>query len=273
VEVARVTHGDRVTALAWSPDGRLLPTGSDDKAVRVVEAATGREIARVTHDDTVTALAWSPDGQVLASGSIDKTARIVEAATGKNIAAVAWSPDGRLLATGSGDKTARIFEAATGKEIAQVAHAGSVRVVSWSANGHLLVTGCDCNSARIIEAATGKEVARLAYDGGVNAVAWSREGTAVSPAIFTGSTDGTARLWRAFPTPESLVNAAKEHAGRCLTQEQRAQYSLPAAPPTWCVERRLWPYTSVKWQPWLLLQKAWLASDRKGEKPLLPKAE
>ena len=67
--------------------------------------------------------------------------------------------------------------------------------------------------------------------------------------------------------------AAKAKTARCLTQKQRAQYLLPAAPPTWCVERRLWPYHGDDWQAWLPKQKAWLASGRPGDAPPLPKAE
>jgi hypothetical protein len=70
-----------------------------------------------------------------------------------------------------------------------------------------------------------------------------------------------------------LVDAAKALAARCLTQAQRAQYFLPPAPPTWCVERRLWPYHSDDWQTWLPKQKAWLAFGRQGDPPPLPKNE
>ena len=127
--------------------------------------------------------------------------------------------------------------------------------------------------ARIIEAATGKELARILHDDVVSAVAWSPAGASVSPAVFTGSADRIARIWRIFSTPQALVDAAKASAARCLTSAQRTQYFLPPAPPTWCVERRLWPYHSDDWQAWLPKQKAWLASGRLGNVPPLPKAE
>jgi WD40 repeat protein len=65
--------------VAFSPDGRLVATGSDDHTVRVWDARTGRELRRYTgHTDTVTGVAFSPDGRQVLSGSDDKTVRLWE---------------------------------------------------------------------------------------------------------------------------------------------------------------------------------------------------
>jgi WD40 repeat protein len=62
------------TAIACSPDGRLIATGSKDRIVRVWSALTGQELAKFDgHLGAVTSLAFSPDGKVLASGSTDTT--------------------------------------------------------------------------------------------------------------------------------------------------------------------------------------------------------
>jgi WD40 repeat protein len=74
-----------VRAVAFSPDGKWVATGSVDKTARVMEAATGREVARLTHGGWVRAVAFSPDGKWVATGSVDKTARVMEAATGREI--------------------------------------------------------------------------------------------------------------------------------------------------------------------------------------------
>jgi len=117
---------------------------------------------------------------------------------------------------------------------------------------------------------TGKEIARLDHDGYLSSITFSRDGL----TLATASGD-TARLWRVYPTAQSLVDAAKARAASCLTEAQRKQYFLPAAPPLWCVGRRLWPYRGDAWQAW-----AWIAANRQGEAPLplplplpLPKAE
>jgi WD40 repeat protein len=70
----RTAHS--VQGVAFSPDGLLLATASDDKTARVWEVAGGQERARVTHDGSVLSVAFSPDGRLLATASDDKSARV-----------------------------------------------------------------------------------------------------------------------------------------------------------------------------------------------------
>ncbi|KAL8637402.1 MAG: hypothetical protein Q9228_005321 [Teloschistes exilis] len=113
------SHSDSVTAVAFSPDGKRIASGSFDKTIKVWDAATGDlEKTLAGHSDWVTAVAFSPDGKRIASGSWDKTIRVWDAATGdlektlaghsKRVTAVAFSPDGNRIASGSLDKTIKI---------------------------------------------------------------------------------------------------------------------------------------------------------------------
>jgi hypothetical protein len=61
-------------AVAFSPDGRWLATGSD--GARVWEAATGQEVIWMAREKQVGSVAFSPDGRWLATGSNDRTARV-----------------------------------------------------------------------------------------------------------------------------------------------------------------------------------------------------
>jgi DNA-binding SARP family transcriptional activator/class 3 adenylate cyclase len=194
----RITHKEAVHAVAFSPGGSLLATGSDDGTARVVEARTGNEVARVTHPRPVRAVAFSPDGSLLATGSFDGTARVVEARTGNEVArvrhtrpvrAVAFSPDGSLLATGSDDATARVVEARTGNEFHST-KGKEVLALAFSPDGSLLATGSFDGTARVVEARTGNEVARVTHTRPVRAVAFSPDGL----LLATGSGDGTARV-------------------------------------------------------------------------------
>ena len=58
--------------MAFSPDGRLLATSSDDKTVRLWDPATGEHRRTLAAHGEVTGVAFSPDGQLLASCSDDR---------------------------------------------------------------------------------------------------------------------------------------------------------------------------------------------------------
>jgi serine/threonine protein kinase len=113
-------HSEWFTSVAFSPDGRLLATGSTDKTARLWSMADDRPLATLRgHGDTVWSVAFSPDGELLATGSDDNTARLWSMPDGHPLATLqghqsyvrsaAFSPDGRLLATGGQNGTAKIW--------------------------------------------------------------------------------------------------------------------------------------------------------------------
>ncbi len=117
-----------VTAVAFSPDGRILAIAREDRRIQVVDAASGNTIATLLgHRETVTTLAFDPKRPRLASGSDDRTIRIWDVsergfgrelrsidAHGGPVRAIAFDAAGRWIASGSDDGTVRVFDAATG---------------------------------------------------------------------------------------------------------------------------------------------------------------
>jgi WD40 repeat protein len=69
-------HAGHVNCVTFSPDGKFLISGGDDKVVRVWDATTGKERRVLKHEDTVYAVAFGPDGKRLASASWDKTVKV-----------------------------------------------------------------------------------------------------------------------------------------------------------------------------------------------------
>jgi RNA polymerase sigma factor (sigma-70 family) len=77
-------HKDTVTALAFSPDGKVLASGGADKKIHFCDVATGKALRAIETNGTVSSLTYSADGKTLTAKDGNKT-RTWDAATGQEI--------------------------------------------------------------------------------------------------------------------------------------------------------------------------------------------
>jgi WD40 repeat protein len=121
-------HDEVVWALAISPDGQTLASGSWDKTVKIWDMNTSNEFQQSSgsllrtltgHFDKVKSLAFSPDGEKLASADLSGTIKLWQISSGEmegtlkghsTWVELAFNPQDRTLVSGSFDDTIKVWQ-------------------------------------------------------------------------------------------------------------------------------------------------------------------
>lgn len=243
-------HAGEIRCLDYSPDGKLIASGSTDKTVRIWDASTGKE--RITlrgHEYGVQAVAFSPDGNVVVSAdrfslhwwrrTTPEELALMNLANDRKSQAksIAFSPDGNVLAIGRQNGKIKLWNIESRQmELEIRGHSKPVRSVAFSPDGRLLVSGSLhdpknlSQTVRIWNVKTGEHLADLrGQDGTCYHATISSDGKWLATARHGGHVE----LWDL--ASRTLVKTIPEHYcaafsktldGQWLATENRENHDI-----------------------------------------------
>ncbi|MCD4785543.1 MAG: protein kinase [Candidatus Eremiobacteraeota bacterium] len=197
-------HSSDVNSVAFSPDGKYMASGSNDKTIKMWNKDTGKCLRTLKgHSSDINSVKFSPDSKYIASGSYDHTIKIWDADSGEclrtlkghsgSVYSVAFSPDGKYIASGGWDKTIKIWDADTGECLKTlIGHTLWVRSIAFSPDGKNIATGSSDKTIKIWAIDTGECLKTLkGHSDYVISVAFSPDGQ----YLASGGWDKTIKIW------------------------------------------------------------------------------
>lgn len=283
-------HKGTIYSVAFDPQGETLASGSDDGAVKLWEARTGKLLRTLGHQTVVLSVAFDPQGEMLASGSADSTVKLWETRSGKllrtleehqgRVRSVAFDPQGRTLASGSDDKTVKLWEARRGRLLRTLeGHRDVVLSAVFDPQGGTLASGSADQTVKLWEAHSGKLLRTLE---GHQAPAYSVTFDPHSGTLASGSYDQTVKLWEA--RSGKLLRTLEGHTesvdivgfspnGRLLASKSGDQTIRLWSCETWETVAGIPESMSVLWNPALAFHPTLPLLATAGSEPGTPENE
>lgn len=196
-------HKDWIRSIAFSPDGRLIASGSDDSSVRIWDVETGTTQHTLTIERAyIYCVAFSFRGTV-AAGSDDNSITLWDSATGRlikqlpdqsrTVNAICFSENGSKLASAS-SRDVRIWDLDTYEFNDMEGNSDIARCVDFSRDGKLLAAGSDDTRIRVWDVES-REL-RQTFNGHSEIITSVRFSPDMK-LIASGSEDGTSSIWDA----------------------------------------------------------------------------
>ncbi|HKS40040.1 MAG TPA: protein kinase [Blastocatellia bacterium] len=198
-------HISAIHSVAFSPDGRLLATGSIDRTTKIWDISSGGLIANIKgHEGEIFSVAFSPDGKTLATGSNDFTARLWDIATVSGFAIIkdkgricslAFSPDGKTIVSSLFSSLINnLWDVGSGKQLGKIEEPRISQSVAFSRDGKRLAIGYIDGTLKLLDATTYQEATSFkAHTKNISSLVFSPDGQ----MLVTASFDKTVKLWDA----------------------------------------------------------------------------
>jgi len=216
-------HTSGVSSARFSPDGKLVVTGSFDRTLKIYNVADGSLLHTLSgHDGQVLDVNVTADGRRIISGARDKTVRLWDmyiptplasfAGHEMPVGAVAVSADDAWIATGSADKTVKLFNRADGALLHDLAgHTAEVQRIAIRSDNQQLASGDAAGVVRFWNPADGSSAGTLgAHAGGITGLAYHP----TEAVLITSGDAGTVKRWalpaaapKLLPDHEAAVSA------------------------------------------------------------------
>jgi sugar lactone lactonase YvrE len=197
------SHSSAIWAVAFSPDGKSVISGSRDSKIKLWSAESGDLLKTFLPQRSAISVAFSPDGNIIATGSESGKITLLDVASTDIIRvieghadwvrALSFSPDGNTIVSASEDKMVRLWDTASGSRIKTFSgHSDEVNSVAFSPDGKTIISGSDDTTIKLWDVASGNLLRTFnGHSQSVKSVAFSPDGK----TFVSGSNDNTVKLW------------------------------------------------------------------------------
>ncbi|CEF67168.1 CstF-50 [Strongyloides ratti] len=218
------THKGPSRAVAFSEDGKLAATGSQDCTIKIIDIEKvvmkesgnsefdANPVIRTLYDhsDEVTCLAFHPKQQLLVSGSSDKTLKFFDYAKSavrramrsitevERLNAISFHPSGDYIAVGTENKVLRLYSTETQQCWVSLQpldqHIAAIKTIDYTCTGNLLASGSSDGDIKIWDGVSGRciETFQKAHDGDeICSVQFTKNGKYILSSGF----DSVVKLW------------------------------------------------------------------------------